>query len=192
MDHRGLGKVRLGVMCRGLVQFEAHVRPQARERPSRRVSARPLRGRDSAQYPGCSAARCTAVLTQLINIILYPRPHPVNELELRAAPLVGVEMLNRATARRRAYKQDGAVETQVEHNMQGSSARSRPGELKLTTGCSLARLLACPLARLLVILMFASSASWASPYSYQFNLMVFDVGQYTLKDYVVFGEPMHI
>ena len=41
------------------------------------------------------------------------------------------------------------------------------------------------------ILMFASSASWASPYSYQCNLMVFDVGQYTLKDYVKFGGPMY-
>jgi hypothetical protein len=70
--------------------------------------------------------------------------------------------------------------------MQGSSARSRPGELKLTTGCSLARLLACSSSSCL------RSASWASPYSYQCNLMVFDVGQYTLKDYVVFGEPLHI
>ncbi len=46
--------------------------------------------------------------------------------------------------------------------------------------------------QMVFVLMFASSASWASPYSYSCNLMVFDVGHYELKDYLKFGGPMHV
>ncbi len=39
---------------------------------------------------------------------------------------------------------------------------------------------------------FGASASFISPYGYQTNLIVFNAGQYTFKDFVIAGVPMSI
>jgi di/tricarboxylate transporter len=39
---------------------------------------------------------------------------------------------------------------------------------------------------------FGASASFISPYGYQTNLMVFNVGHYTLVDFVRSGLPVSI
>ncbi|MEM0514209.1 SLC13 family permease [Pseudoalteromonas sp. YIC-827] len=39
---------------------------------------------------------------------------------------------------------------------------------------------------------FAASGSFVSPYGYQTNLMVFNAGNYTLKDFVKFGLPVSL
>ena len=42
------------------------------------------------------------------------------------------------------------------------------------------------------ILMIGSSAAYATPISYQTNLMVFSPGGYTFNDYLKFGGPLQI
>ncbi len=39
---------------------------------------------------------------------------------------------------------------------------------------------------------FGASASFISPYGYQTNLMVYNAGQYCIKDYIKIGVPMSI
>jgi di/tricarboxylate transporter len=47
-----------------------------------------------------------------------------------------------------------------------------------------------PLERMLYTLMLAASSSFASPFGYQTNLMVFGPGGYTFRDFATFGFPM--
>jgi di/tricarboxylate transporter len=42
------------------------------------------------------------------------------------------------------------------------------------------------------LLMFAASASFAVPYAYQTNLMVYGVGGYAFSDYVRFGGILQV
>ena len=39
---------------------------------------------------------------------------------------------------------------------------------------------------------FAASGSFISPYGYQTNVMVYNAGNYQLKDFVSFGLPISI
>lgn len=44
----------------------------------------------------------------------------------------------------------------------------------------------------IMAVLFGASASFISPYGYQTNLLVYSVGQYRLKDYIIMGLPMSI
>jgi di/tricarboxylate transporter len=39
---------------------------------------------------------------------------------------------------------------------------------------------------------FAASGSFISPYGYQTNVMVYNAGNYQLKDFVAFGLPISL
>jgi di/tricarboxylate transporter len=45
---------------------------------------------------------------------------------------------------------------------------------------------------LVYVLMIASSAAYATPISYQTNLMVYAPGGYVFSDYLKFGGPLQI
>jgi di/tricarboxylate transporter len=49
-----------------------------------------------------------------------------------------------------------------------------------------------PVATVALLITYASSACWMSPYSYQTNLMVMPVGNYTWGDFLKFGVPLQV
>jgi len=49
-----------------------------------------------------------------------------------------------------------------------------------------------PVATVALLITYASSACWMSPYSYQTNLMVMPVGSYTWGDFLKFGVPLQV
>ena len=45
---------------------------------------------------------------------------------------------------------------------------------------------------LIIAVMVAASASFVTPFGYQTNTMVYGIGGYRLRDYLVFGLPLSL
>lgn len=57
---------------------------------------------------------------------------------------------------------------------------------------SMALGLDCSPMPFVMVVAFAASASFISPYGYQTNLMVFNAGNYSLKNFITFGGPISL
>merc|ERR1711879_586816 len=59
-------------------------------------------------------------------------------------------------------------------------------------GIRAAAQLKIPVPAVALLITYASSACWMSPYGYQTNLMVMPVGKYTWGDFLKFGVPLQV
>ena len=49
--------------------------------------------------------------------------------------------------------------------------------------------LGIPVKAMTIAVMLGASAAWINPYGYQCNLMVYTAGNYTFKEFAIFGAP---
>lgn len=64
--------------------------------------------------------------------------------------------------------------------------------LVLPFALTLANTLDVSVMPFIITIMFAASASFATPFGYQTNLMVYGAGNYTMSDFLRIGLPMNI
>jgi len=59
-------------------------------------------------------------------------------------------------------------------------------------GINAAEELGLPIQTVALIILYAASGCWMSPYGYQTNVMVMGVGNYTWGDFLKFGAPLQV